>query len=497
MRQSVLTLGYFDSIAICDHSTPPTITVNLTIPSLFHPQLATIQTSLHSNLDLASASTNSQINVNLNCVKSTTSNEDTDAYKENDENEDPGGTGLKDISHILAVYSCKGGVGKSTVSANLAYALAATGAKVGLLDLDIYGPSLPTLVKPEDLTVRRSELGKSMVKPLVHEKVKMLSLGFVSPNSGVPGSGRNSPDAAVMRGPMAGRVVKQLLKGTEWGKLDVLLLDMPPGTGDVQLTVCQEAQLSGAVTVTTPGKLAEEDVVKGNNMFNNLGVPTVAAVENMAYFECGGLEEGEGKHKHYIFGEAGLNSSAINLIEGGKSIQLPLSNGVKDGNEAGQPFYLANYENRNSDSEIQAYDELAENIMETMFKFDLKSSQDINCEIDINSLNLNFNKKSPGVVYVRIFEMDGAKELIVSGENLRRRNPNSGEVMELAVGSRLLSFQIEKVERAGNYGFSVRWKDGASIIYSVKSLLAAAAAAAEVYESEKVKVEKIKGEGLL
>ena len=187
MRQSVLTLGYFDSIAICDHSTPPTITVNLTIPSLFHPQLATIQTSLHSNLDLASASTNSQINVNLNCVKSTTSNEDTDAYKENDENEDPGGTGLKDISHILAVYSCKGGVGKSTVSANLAYALAATGAKVGLLDLDIYGPSLPTLVKPEDLTVRRSELGKSMVKPLVHEKVKMLSLGFVSPNSGVPG----------------------------------------------------------------------------------------------------------------------------------------------------------------------------------------------------------------------------------------------------------------------------------------------------------------------
>ena len=176
-----------------------------------------------------------------------------------------------------------------------------------------------------------------------------------------------------------------------------------------------------------------------------------------------------------------------------------MSNGVKDGNEAGQPFYLANYENRNSDSEIQAYDELAENIMETMFKFDLKSSQDINCEIDINSLNLNFNKKSPGVVYVRIFEMDGAKELIVSGENLRRRNPNSGEVMELAVGSRLLSFQIEKVERAGNYGFSVRWKDGASIIYSVKSLLAAAAAAAEaeVYESEKVKVEKIKGEGLL
>ena len=204
--------------------------------------------------------------------------------KEHDEVIKKLGPGLANVRHFLAVYSCKGGVGKSTTAVNLAYELSRLGGRVGLLDVDIYGPSLPILVQPDDPAVRKSSIGPGVVKPILHRGVKMLSLGFVSPQSGVPGSGSNT-GAAVMRGPMAGRVVTQLLKGTEWGDLDVLVLDMPPGTGDVQLTVCQELELSGAVSVTTPSKLAAVDAAKGVEMFTSLGVPTLAIVENMSYFD--------------------------------------------------------------------------------------------------------------------------------------------------------------------------------------------------------------------
>ena len=195
------------------------------------------------------------------------------------------GPGLANVSQFLAVYSCKGGVGKSTIAANLAYALVNAGVRVGLLDVDVYGPSLPILIQPDDSTVRRSPLGKSMVMPIQHRGLKMLSLGFVSPDSGVPGSGF-SGSAAVMRGPMAGRVVSQLLKGTDWGHLDLLILDLPPGTGDVQLQLCQDIEINGAVTVTTPSNVAITDTMKGIDMFTSLGVPTIAVVENMSYFEA-------------------------------------------------------------------------------------------------------------------------------------------------------------------------------------------------------------------
>lgn len=194
------------------------------------------------------------------------------------------GPGLANVRHFIAVYSCKGGVGKSTTAVNLAYELSRLGGRVGLLDVDVYGPSLPVLVKPDDPAVRISTIGPGVVQPITHKGIKMLSLGFVSPQSGVPGSGSNS-GAAVMRGPMAGRVVTQLLKGTEWGELDVLVLDLPPGTGDVQLQLCQDLELSGAVSVTTPSKLAFVDAAKGIEMFTSLGVPTLAVVENMSFFD--------------------------------------------------------------------------------------------------------------------------------------------------------------------------------------------------------------------
>ena len=172
------------------------------------------------------------------------------------------GKALRGVAHFLAVYSCKGGVGKSTVAANLAFRLASLGGRVGLLDLDVYGPSLPLLVRPADAAVRRSPLGDNMVEPLVHNGVRLMSLGYVSPDCGVPGAGPGA-GAAVLRGPMAGRVASQLLRGTNWGDLDVLIMDLPPGTGDVQLEVCQSLSLAGAVAVSTPSNLAWADVRKG------------------------------------------------------------------------------------------------------------------------------------------------------------------------------------------------------------------------------------------
>ena len=196
------------------------------------------------------------------------------------------GPGLAEVAHFVACYSCKGGVGKSSVAVNLAYELSRMGGRVGLLDVDVYGPSLPMLVKPKDTTVRRSPKGTGMVYPIEHEGVKLLSLGFVNTNSGVPGSGPKN-GASIMRGPLTVKVIAQLLKGTDWGALDVLILDLPPGTGDVQLAICQDIQLSGAVGVTTPSRLALEDTRKGIEMFSSLGVPTFSVVENMSYFKVG------------------------------------------------------------------------------------------------------------------------------------------------------------------------------------------------------------------
>ena len=197
--------------------------------------------------------------------------------------------GLAGTTHILPVYSCKGGVGKSTVALNLAYTMAHLGIKVGLLDLDVFGPSLPTLLQldTQQALVSRSPLAPGMVYPIIHAGVKLLSLGYVSSKSGVPNASSET-GAAIMRGPMASRVASQLIKGTDWGELDVLILDLPPGTGDVQLTTCQELHhVTGAVGITTPSKLALVDVRKGIQMFESLNIPTLAVVENMSYFQVG------------------------------------------------------------------------------------------------------------------------------------------------------------------------------------------------------------------
>ena len=174
--------------------------------------------------------------------------------------------GVGSVNHIVAVASCKGGVGKSTTAVNLAYSLAKRGLKVGLVDLDIHGPSLPTMVVPEG----QLQVAGEALLPLQAHGVKLMSMGFINPG------------VMPLRGAKISPIVQQLVGRTAWGELDYLIVDMPPGTGDVQLTLSQDFRVTAAVLVTTPQRLSFVDVVKGVEMFDKVGIPTVAVVENMS-----------------------------------------------------------------------------------------------------------------------------------------------------------------------------------------------------------------------
>ncbi len=192
--------------------------------------------------------------------------------------------GLEHVRNILAIASCKGGVGKSTVAANIARELASRGFKIGLLDADIFGPSVPTLFNIHKPDVGADE--QKRIIPLEKNGLKIMSFGFFLGES-----------PAILRGPIVSGYIQQLLTGVRWGELDYLVIDMPPGTGDIQLTMTQTVQINGAVMVTTRQALSLVDVAKGIEMFEKVNVPMLGVVENMSWFDCDGC----GK-RHYIFG---------------------------------------------------------------------------------------------------------------------------------------------------------------------------------------------------
>jgi Mrp family chromosome partitioning ATPase len=452
------------------------VTVSLQLPSLLHPELDELKRRIEATATELLHNKGLTVNIDLQASKpfpmhALSTDQYTDYLKAL-------GPALANVSHCLAVYSCKGGVGKSTVAVNLAYELARMGGRVGLLDVDIYGPSLPILVHPDDPAVRKSKIGTSMVLPIVHAGVKLLSLGFVSPDSGVPGSG-NAGGAAVMRGPMAARIVAQLLKGTEWGDLDVLVLDLPPGTGDVQLAVCQDLRLTGAVAVTTPSKLALSDAKKGIDMFTSLGVPTLAVVENMSYFVC------DGGGKHYPFGKGALEESVKHIF------QLPISTLTNNANDAGVPLTLSRPSE--ASEELAMMENLAATVSRELFLaqhgqsdpsfesslphkvvFPNSTADD---EFDVASTHLSLNAEG---FLARFFSDKGAMQVPILAENLRARHPKTGDIMdEIATGMVQKSppkLLPAKLDPKGRYGYSVEWADGATIIYSMLSIARAAGA---------------------
>jgi ATP-binding protein involved in chromosome partitioning len=235
---------------------------------------------------------------------------------------------LPGVKNIIAVASGKGGVGKSTVATNLALALSIKGAKVGLLDADIYGPSVPMMFGELDSQPMMREVnGKQLMVPIEKYGVKLLSIGFLI-----------KPDQAVVwRGPMVSSALTQFINDCDWGELDYLILDLPPGTGDIHLTMVQIIPLSGVVMVTTPQAVALADAYKAATMFNMtpVKVPILGVVENMAYFTPAELPE----NKYYIFGKGGGAKMAEELdvqLLG----QVPIYQGIREGGDNGTPAVL-------------------------------------------------------------------------------------------------------------------------------------------------------------
>ena len=237
---------------------------------------------------------------------------------------------LSGVKNIIAVVSGKGGVGKSTVASNLALAMAESGAKVGLMDADIYGPSVHIMfgVRGERPMMKEGEGGKGMIVPLERYGIKLMSIGLLV----------DEKQAVVWRGPMVSSAIRQFVTDVDWGELDYLVIDMPPGTGDIHLTIVQTVPVTGVIVVTTPQLVALADAKKGIAMFNQaaLKVPVIGLVENMSYFTPEELPD----NKYYIFGK-----------EGGKNLadeydipflgEIPLVQSIREGGDSGVPVMMS------------------------------------------------------------------------------------------------------------------------------------------------------------
>jgi len=237
-------------------------------------------------------------------------------------------SGLEKVGHIIGIASGKGGVGKSTVAVNLAVALARLGFKVGLADADVYGPSVPTMTGTEGFTPQAFQDGeKEWIVPIEKYGVKWMSVGYFADRG----------QALIWRGPMACNALKQMILQVAWGELDFLLIDMPPGTGDIHISLVQDIPVSGAVIVTTPQNVALADVEKGVNMFRNKSIakPIYGLIENMSWF----TPEAHPDERYYLFGRDGGAEMAerfgLDLLG-----QIPIVQGIREGGDSGEPVAL-------------------------------------------------------------------------------------------------------------------------------------------------------------
>jgi len=250
---------------------------------------------------------------------------------------------IKGIKNIIAVASGKGGVGKSTTAVNLAVAMAQAGHQVGLLDADIYGPSMPNML---GLKGRKPEVDSAskILYPLENYGVKVMSIGFLVPDE----------QAMIWRGPMVAGALGQLLKDVAWGELDVLIIDMPPGTGDAQLTLSQTVPVTGAVVVTTPQDIALIDCKKGIQMFDKVHVPTLGIVENMSVFICPHCN-GES----HIFDQGGAETLG-QQFKTEVIAKVPLNMSIRENGDAGTPIVAANPDSK----EAAIYKDMAAKVMD-------------------------------------------------------------------------------------------------------------------------------------
>lgn len=327
---------------------------------------------------------------------------------------------LKDVKNVVAVSSCKGGVGKSTVAAFLARAIQREGHRVGLLDLDMYGPSLPTL-----LQCRQPEvfMRKELIQPVTVDGLKTMSLGYMMGDK-----------PAVVRGPIVSNYTMQLLQQTDWGELDYLIIDMPPGTGDIQLTLVQQAALDGAIIVTTPHALSLADVARGILMFETVHVPVLGVVENMAWFDCGKCSE-----RHFPFGQHG--STLQERFGIATLAQLPIRDGLS----------LASTKDAGKD--IAEFGRLADNLHRAIGVRRLSGEEQPKVEARADGIYINWPDGSQSVA--------GHKELRASCQCALCVNEYTNEPI---LDPRTIPADIhpKDVQPLGNYAVAITWSDGHS-----------------------------------
>lgn len=396
--------------------------------------------------------------------------------------------GMSQVGAVIAVSSCKGGVGKSTTAVNLAYSLQKLGATVGIFDADVYGPSLPTMITPEDDTVRF--VGRQ-VAPLQRNGVRLMSFGYVNDGS------------AVMRGPMVTQLLDQFMSVTHWGSLDYLILDMPPGTGDIQLTLTQKLNITAAVIVTTPQELSFADVVRGVEMFDTVNVPSIAVVENMAYYEVDRSPAANlDQEKLQADIKAKLSSAGIELNGDGKADKLakelvevvlesskteaktekvqifgtghrerlskqwgiehtfsvPLLDTIAAKGDQGDPFVL-----QYPDSpQAKIYRELASAVVSEVAKtkFAGSSRPEISFNKEAHSIEIDSDTMEPAELRKDCKCAACVEELTGRQILIRSRIPDSVEPLRMVP--------------TGNYALSVDWSDGHRSLYpyrQIKSLL--------------------------
>ncbi|MEW5302528.1 MAG: hypothetical protein WDW36_005305 [Sanguina aurantia] len=344
--------------------------------------------------------------------------------------------GLAKVAHIIAVSSCKGGVGKSTVAVNLAYTLAQMGAKVGIFDADVYGPSLPLMVSPESPVLEMNAETRALY-PAEYEGVKLVSFGFAGKGS------------AIMRGPMVSGLVQQLLVTSEWGDLDYLVVDFPPGTGDIQLTLCQTVAFSAAVIVTTPQKMAFVDVAKGIRMFAKLVVPCVAVVENMSYFDADGK-------RYYPFG-TGSGERIQRDFGLPHLIRFPIVADLSAAGDGGRPLVVAQPACETS----TVFMELGAAVVREVAKMAARPTGAVT------------HLATQGLVQVAL---PGTPRFMLLPALLRRRDTSATSVNEWTGLRQVLDGDISEtiqpmtISPLGNYAVQITWEDGFNQVASFEQL---------------------------
>lgn len=339
--------------------------------------------------------------------------------------------GLKKVSNIVAVSSCKGGVGKSTVAVNLAYSLAQMGARVGIFDADIYGPSLPTMVSPEVRVLQMNPETRAII-PTEYLGVKLVSFGYAGQGS------------AIMRGPMVSGVINQFLTTTDWGELDYLVIDMPPGTGDIQLTLCQVVPLTAAVIVTTPQKLAFIDVAKGVRMFSKLKVPCIAVVENMCFFE------GDDK-RYYPFGQ-GSGAKVVQQFGIPHLFELPIRPELSAAGDTGNPEVVVDPQGQVAD----IFSNIGVCVVQQCAKLRQQVSTAVMYDKSINAIRV----KVPGTT----------EEFLLHPATVRRNDRSAKSIDEWSGEQKLRYSDVaenvepESIRPMGNYAVAINWPDGFSQI---------------------------------